>query len=58
MESMQTNAEVDFVISADEMEILNNVNQIEHNGEHIKFAVICGLVNLIIHLLNIIWNGV
>jgi diketogulonate reductase-like aldo/keto reductase len=36
---MKTNAEVDFVISEDDMAFLKNVRQIEHYGEHSKFPV-------------------
>lgn len=38
-EHMKTNAEVDFVISEDDMELLKNVQQIEDYGEHSKFPV-------------------
>lgn len=36
---MKTNAEVDFVISEDDMAFLKNVQQIENYGEHSKFPV-------------------
>ncbi|MCW3109161.1 MAG: aldo/keto reductase [Segetibacter sp.] len=36
---MKTNAEVDFVISEEDMEFLKNMEQIEHYGEHSKFPV-------------------
>jgi len=36
---MKTNAEVDFVISEEDMEFLKNVQQIEDYGEHSKFPV-------------------
>src|SRR3954468_6036317 len=36
---MKTNAEVDFVISEEDMEFLKNVQQIEHYGEYSKFPV-------------------
>jgi diketogulonate reductase-like aldo/keto reductase len=36
---MKTNAEVDFVISEDDMEQLINVQQIQHYGEHRRFPV-------------------
>jgi diketogulonate reductase-like aldo/keto reductase len=36
---MKTNAEVDFVISEEDMNLLKNVGQIEHYGEHSKFPV-------------------
>ena len=39
---MKTNAEVDFVISEEDMEFLKNVQQIEHYGEHSKFPVYAG----------------
>jgi diketogulonate reductase-like aldo/keto reductase len=41
-EHMKTNAEVDFVISAEDMEFLKNMRQIEHYGEHSKFPVYAG----------------
>ena len=36
---MKTNAEVDFVISEEDMDFLKNMEQIEHYGEHSKFPV-------------------
>jgi len=36
---MKTNAEVDFVISQEDMKFLKNMEQIEHYGEHSKFPV-------------------
>jgi hypothetical protein len=36
---MKTNAEVDFVISNEDMEFLRNMQQIEHYGEASKFPV-------------------
>jgi diketogulonate reductase-like aldo/keto reductase len=36
---MKTNAEVDFVISAEDIDFLKNMEQIEHYGEHSKFPV-------------------
>lgn len=36
---MKTNAEVDFVISEKDMELLENVHQIKDYGEHSKFPV-------------------
>jgi len=39
---MKTNAEVDFVISAEDMNFLKNVQQIEHYGEYSKFPVYAG----------------
>jgi diketogulonate reductase-like aldo/keto reductase len=41
-EHMKTNAEVDFVISEEDMDFLKNVQQIEHYGEHSKFPVYAG----------------
>jgi diketogulonate reductase-like aldo/keto reductase len=41
-EHMKTNAEVDFVISADDMEFLKNMQQIEGYGDHSKFPVYAG----------------
>ncbi|WP_432712719.1 aldo/keto reductase [Pedobacter sp.] len=38
-EHMKTNAEVDFVISQEDMEFLKNIKHIEHYGEHSKFPV-------------------
>ena len=38
-EHMKSNAEVDFVISEEDMEFLKNMEQIEHYGEHSKFPV-------------------
>jgi diketogulonate reductase-like aldo/keto reductase len=38
-EHMKTNAEVDFVISDEDMEFLENVQQIEDYGAHSKFPV-------------------
>jgi diketogulonate reductase-like aldo/keto reductase len=36
---METNAEVDFIISEVDMEFLKNMQQIKHYGEHSKFPV-------------------
>lgn len=36
---MQTNSEVDFVISEVDMEFLKNIQEIEHSGENSKFPV-------------------
>lgn len=36
---MKANADVDFVISGEDMSILENMEQIEHYGEHSKFPV-------------------
>jgi diketogulonate reductase-like aldo/keto reductase len=36
---MKTNAELDFVIYEEDMEVLRNMPQIEHYGEHSKFPV-------------------
>ena len=36
---MKTNAEVDFVISQEDMKFLKNMEQIKHYGEHSKFPV-------------------
>ncbi len=36
---MKTNAEVDFIISERDMELLKNMEQIEHYGEHSRFPV-------------------
>ena len=41
-EHMKSNAEVDFVISEEDMEFLKNMEQIEHYGEHSKFPVYAG----------------
>jgi diketogulonate reductase-like aldo/keto reductase len=41
-EHMKANAEVDFVISESDMELLKNVKQIEDYGEHSKFPVFGG----------------
>jgi diketogulonate reductase-like aldo/keto reductase len=41
-EHMKTNAEVDFIISKEDMEVLKNMQQIEHYGEHSKFPVYAG----------------
>ena len=42
---MKTNAEVDFVISEEDMEFLKNMEQIEDYGEHSKFPVFGGEIN-------------
>lgn len=39
---MQTNAKVDFVISEEDMNFLENMEQIEHYGEHSRFPVFGG----------------
>jgi diketogulonate reductase-like aldo/keto reductase len=36
---MKTNAEVDFAITKEDMEVLKNMKQIENYGEHSKFPV-------------------
>ncbi len=36
---MKTNAEINFTISEEDMELLKNMEQIEHYGEHSKFPV-------------------
>ena len=41
-EHMKTNAEVDFVVSAEDMEFLKNMQQIKGYGEHSKFPVYAG----------------
>lgn len=41
-EHMKANAEVDFVISEEDMAFLKNMKQIEHYGEHSKFPVYAG----------------
>jgi diketogulonate reductase-like aldo/keto reductase len=38
-EHMKTNAQVDFIIGKDDMELLKNVRHIENYGEHSKFPV-------------------
>jgi diketogulonate reductase-like aldo/keto reductase len=41
-EHMRSNAEVNFVISDQDMEVLKNMEPIEHYGEHSKFPVYAG----------------
>jgi diketogulonate reductase-like aldo/keto reductase len=36
---LKINTEVDFVIFEEDMELLKNMEQIEHYGEHSKFPV-------------------